>query len=158
VAPPPEKVVLPPEVVAAPPKKLAAPIIASPHDHEALLEDMHPKPAGSGIFRAVPRAVVTAASLTVVSALLIKLLGDGTVINGLLSVLLAWRLLKRMGATIRRKWRGEKDRPPSDANRAPDLRADQNAAGALRGLSWTAARKVGRSPSAPEADLMPSVS
>jgi hypothetical protein len=55
---------------------------------------------------------------------MLKLLGDSTAINGLLSVMLVWRLFKRLIAMIRRKWRGNKDRPPSvppsDANRAPE--------------------------------------
>jgi len=116
--------------VASPPKQVPAPIgfMASPPDHDALLADMNRKPEGLAGFTIVPRVVVTAAAatagLTIVTGLMLKLLGDSTAINGLLSVMLVWRLFKRLIAMIRRKWRGNKDRPPSvppsDANRAPE--------------------------------------
>jgi len=55
--------------------------------------------------RAKVTAAVATAGLALVSGLLIKLLGDSTFINALLSVMLVWRFFKRVVAMIRRKWR-----------------------------------------------------
>jgi len=95
--------------VAPVPSKEAAPagFVASPPDHDALLEDMNRKAPGfAGLTtRAKVTAAVATAGLALVSGLLIKLLGDSTFINALLSVMLVWRFFKRVVAMIRRKWR-----------------------------------------------------